>query len=247
MAAERGLLRLELGGEGVNLDTVDTCAALELALQYFRLLSELSEALDGKPLKITGIRALPGSAVLAGHPSNQQRAAKAVRRLDDSAKGRAQLPTPVSASAKEFYTLVRRDAAYSLRVRLGKLHRPITAPSAERVERPAFTTSLRARLVRVGGASPTAMLASKVEGDFTASIENQERARELATHLYADLDFVIRARLSDDGSFDSAVIVEFEPLAQGDGVKAMREWAAEHRERWAGVQDPEGEIRRDRD
>lgn len=110
------------------------------------------------------------------------------------------------------------------------------------------TTSLRGRVLRVGGVRPTVRLRSRSEeGDFSLRLRDEAVARRLAQHLYSEVDFTARIHRDEDGSIESGDVEEFWPLSNDDPVTAWKAWFSENAKPWNDVSDIESEILRGRE
>lgn len=239
----RGAVRVVLKGEGVAPETVDAREFLRLALEYFDALVHFSAA----PLELNGLYIAHGSAVIASRASNLRVATAACRAIAEGLENPSSLSDDVAPRLDGFLKGLRRlPAGVSLRVRAGSFDQLLRPPKQVHTEHAWTVTSLRVRLVRVGGANPVARFESPIEGGFSCEVGDFEAAQRLAPHLYKDLDVVVKVQMDDD-KIIRGELLEFEPLDQRDPVEALREWASEHRERWTDVTDVDGEIQRVRD
>jgi hypothetical protein len=72
-------------------------------------------------------------------------------------------------------------------------------------------------------------------------------ARQLARHLYTEIDFTARVCRDEDGAIESGELDEFFPLDDRDPVSAWRAWFNENAKPWNDVEDIDSEISRGRE
>ncbi len=85
----------------------------------------------------------------------------------------------------------------------------------------------RVKLLRVGGQRPTALFASKYDGEFSLSVSTA-RARELGAHLYHALDIEARVLRGTDGAIERGELLAWHPLTDDEAATAWRDWFHEN-------------------
>lgn len=245
MADDRRLFFV-LEGPGVKPETVDIATALSLAAEYFDLVRRIA-TLDDKPFTLTGVWVEAGSARFASMPSSVTRARAASNQLRAYVRGRALPPPKLDAPIGKFRRALEQEAArFGAAFRIGNTHQKLDLAKPSGAERSTAVTSMRARLVRLGGAEPAARFSSKTEPDeFTVTLPNEEIARQLGPHVYREVDIVVRISRDEDGAIESGELIEFEPLQGGDAAAAWREWFKEAGAGWEQVKDVEAELHGD--
>jgi hypothetical protein len=233
---------LEIDGPGVTPATVDSVATLELAAAYFALLHRVAEE-QGTDLRFTGVSIEDKCVAVAVHVQADE---TAVRRAANDAGNylRGELPPyGLDTLTKRVAKMLRGfPAGHSAKVIVGGWRRRLelttsTDGGAESV------SELRVDVLRVGGLQPTARLASKSEPqEFTVSLPSRAVARDLAGHLYGEIDATVRLRRDEDGTIESGVLESFVAVADEDPVKAWRAWFKTAGGDWGSVSDVEGEL-----
>jgi hypothetical protein len=235
-------LVIEIDGEGVQLATLDAPAVLYLAVCYLDLLTRCAADRD-ETIEFRGLRAFEKCGSLGTHPTDPELARRSVL---DASKLLGSWERP-GRGLKIAVDRVRDARAalppnYRAVVKLGSVARDISAEPMSVVNQAPFaTTSLRARVERVGGASPRATFTSRSEAKkFHLDLKDQAQASDLGIYLYKTVDIVARVARDADGNIEDGLLREFYPVA-GDSRTEWADWFKE-----SGVTSLE-ELRENRD
>lgn len=242
---------LEIDGPGVTPATIETVSALELVGAYIHLLRRVGQE-QGTEIHFTGLEIKDKCAALAMSvdvPLTYVR--RAVIDANEYIEDRESLaPQGVDTLTNRVrHSLRNLPENQRAKIIVGKWKRVIrenpdapVEPSAEE------TTSLRGRILRVGGLRPVVRLRSPSEtADFSLRLRSEEVARRLAQYLYTEIDFVARIYRDEEGAIESGELEEFWPIDAGDPVDEWRAWFSQNAKPWNDVSDIEEEIRRGRE
>jgi hypothetical protein len=240
----------EIDGPGVSPATLDSVQALELVGAYLHLLRSVARE-HGTELEFRGVKIVDKCAAVAVQvdvPLTLVRRAvvDANHYIVDHDSTNRSVDTLTQRVRQSLRRLPETQCAKVIVGKWRRLLRESTDiaqnPSAEEV------TSLRGRILRVGGLKPTVRIHSQSEvSDFSLRLMDEDVARSLARYLYAEIDFTARVYRDDDGAIESGELEEFWPLTDDDPVGAWRRWFSENAKPWNDVIDVEAEIRRGRE
>jgi hypothetical protein len=240
-------IRVELNGEGVTLDTVDPLELLELSTRYLDLL--LRTAADSQiPLALHGIYVEPGSARHATRVSDPKAAELANQRVLRLVSGEEK-PTPALRVPTDALkaTLGRLPPGHVAAVI--SLHRrePLIPRDVPAWRGPASITKLRANLIQVGGKEPKAKFSSRFErnGEAFSVTVTAVKARDLARHLYDELEITLRLRRDEDGKIIEGELLDYVQVSSGNAFDAWQRWYRENASEWDDVADIEEALGRD--
>ena len=240
---------LEVSGPDARPSTVDPAKVLEFGASYLALLTKMAGD-EETPISFAGLFIIEkcfAFRMVANDPAS-------VRILSSEAAGYVRgrkYPHGLGEHVVRVQEALRLfPHGYEATVINGPWKQRLRVPDAENVQAPPYSIeTIRATVLRVGGLRATVRLKPVLEQHtFTAFVE-REQAKELAKHLYCDVDIVIRAARTDDGNIDADTcrIVEFTRVTDDDPADAMRKWFKPYAEYWDKVEDVEQELRgRDR-
>lgn len=237
-------IRGDTDGDPVTPATVDAGEAIELAGAYFELIRKLSERAEVE-LKLVGLAVRTGSAEVVSSVMSNDNVSPLLADAQKFVDGRAVSPRGATEAVKRMRALLgRMPPTRRVAVSYRGSEMALSVPSGGEVEAPNEVTTIRATLMRVGGADPVARFksASEVEDVFIDVSEKQ--AIELAHYLYGDMDIEIRHTRGAAGKIEAAELVHFVPL-QGT-AEAWRTWFRATEPGWDSVEDVEGELDRHR-
>jgi len=230
-------LRVEVAGEGVEPETVDARAMLELAAAYFEMLAKVAH----EPLTFRGLAIENKCIALASWPSSLEIARSAA--LDAEAYLTQQIePDPSLRDSLRRVRAARRalPSGQTAKVIIGPWERRIEVPEDAREQWPRAVTSLRAMVMRVGGLKPRVMFQSGSE-DSAFSLEvSIDQAHALGGLLYREVDIVASiARSPEDRRIRGGILDEFVVVDDGDARAAWTKWLADSAPQWSEVRDIE--------
>ncbi len=238
----------ELDGPGVHAATVDSAKFLALASSYFDLLIKMAAG-EGLSISFRGVAITEKCVALKLVPDNLEYAKELVDTSAVYLSG-AQPPPGLGALIDEVRGALRQfPSDCRAKVLAGPWERPLFVPEAEhRPDNPAAIETMRASVLRVGGASPGARLKSALDGESFSVRLRKEQARGLAASLYRDVDVVIKAIRTAEGRIKECELLEFDPVSESlDPASALRDWFQPHVDFWDAVTDiPQTLGRRDR-
>ena len=243
-APQDGALRLEIDGEQVEPDTIDARRTLELAAAYFELLTKIASS-RGSVLELRGLRVENKCVALRSLPNSADVAREAATEADDYISGREE-PVGVMELVKRVRAARRAlPPGHSAKVIIGPWECPITAVEDAPEWPPYATISLRAEVVRAGGARPRARFRSDSEPDeFTLDV-SEATARELGAHLYREVDITAHVHRDENDRIRGGQLEEFFPLEDGGAREAWRQWVQDNAPHWFEVDDLDSELRAD--
>jgi hypothetical protein len=233
-------LKIELDGPGVQPETVDAQALIALAGAYFALLQKIASVDLDEELGLQGIRIEDKCVAVSTLPSNDALALAAAQHLAYAMQGDA-----YGRHAGEFKALRKAldmlPSGYTARAMVGDWHQALEHTTEPLVSYPYAVTTLRVRLVRVGGTAPTAQFESGSEDDrFTLSM-SEDLARQLAPLLYQELEATMTFTRDDRGKIRQGRLDSFEKLDEGNAFELWHTW-------FKGVEvNPNWEAERDDD
>jgi hypothetical protein len=237
-----------VGGDGVTPTTVEPHLALELAGAYFDLMQKVAEDRD-QDLVLRGLEVLEGSVGLASRTPHPKLATTAANEVDELLAGSAE---PTSAKVERAYSRLARvvealPQGHWARAAVGSERPrqlvPVRPPAAE--TEVWTNTTLRASPFKVGGRLPKIWFKSGSEPRPFGVATDEKTAREVAHHLYGEVEVTFRFVRDGDGAISDGVLVSFKPVvAAPDEVAQWREWFREAGARWIDVDDVDAELGR---
>ncbi len=75
-------------------------------------------------------------------------------------------------------------------------------------------------------------------------LEKPDDAKRLGAHLYEAIDIVAKVRRNPEDKIVGGLLTEWEPLEEGSGVEAWRDWFVRSCPEWEDVDDVERELGR---
>jgi hypothetical protein len=208
----------------------DPITTLRLAVAFLELVDAVAADRD-QDLVFRGLQVVDKCTAVFAHvnlpDAGRQCAVEALRYLGSAARAPRGIHARASAVREARAKLPRGYKALAF---VGGTRRLLDA-STRADGYPAATLSIRATPIRVGGKEPTVTLESAVEErTFTLRVA-KDRAKELAKHLYAQVDIEAMVYRADDGLIESGHLVDFMPLEEGDPIEA---WSAFVRDGFRG-------------
>lgn len=239
-------LLIEIDGPKVSRATADAGIALRLANAYVRLLGRLSSEEDFTAT-FRDLQVRDKCIAFAMKVSHPARLKRLTSRIAHMLQGVDPPSTGVASFVNELSSAIQAlPEKQTAKIIIGPWEQPLSVADSPLSTHASFTTTLRARLIRIGGQRATAHFESDSEDEpFTVSL-SEAKARKLAPHLYSELDIEVLLHRSADGAIDGGVLKEFYPMDEGD---AMQLWQAFHSDRaseWDSVEDVEELLRSDR-
>ncbi len=229
-------LVVALEGPGIKPATVDTKLILEAALAYVAALIATAEDI-GYTLTCRGIEirhASAGVRCLTDLPNEELVDALALAITSPKPPPYAKL---VLAVAQRLPGETRIKIANDNHI-LGYVD--AQSPQGARRAR----VSARVQIIRAGGSTPAIRVEHVLTGKrFTLATATEVQARELAQHLYQEIDIVAEVSKYQDGRWVNGQLLNWYPIPDVDPVAAWRDWFAPHAEHWSQFSDED--IRRE--
>lgn len=247
MPSDEDKIRIELVGADVTVDSVNPLELLELSTRYFDLL--VRTAADSQiPLSLEGIYVEPGSARHATRVSSTQGAELVNQRVLRLVSGQEK-PTQALRGPTEALkaTLKRLPDGHAAAVISLNRREPLLPREIPAWREPVSITKLRASLIQVGGRDPRAKFSSRFESNGEAfSLDvSAAKARELAHHLYEELEITLRFRRDEEGKITAGELLDYIRVSSGDAFEAWQRWYRENASEWDEIADIEEELGRD--
>lgn len=237
-------IEVRILGAGIVPETVDARAALEVAAAYLDLLTRIADEKIGEPLAFQGLQVLPGSLRIVTKTLNPPVALEAAEFSAQLIQGGMrfgfnQTLERLQRAVREFpadVVIESRVDDHVRRIEMARRERP-----------PAYEEStLRAKLIRIGGKRPTARFESpSEERPFTLELSTS-LAQRLSTHLYRQVEITFRGKRDEDGCLVEGRLYEFEPVEQTeDPLGVVRDWVDEsgNAAYWGEITDLEKDLR----
>jgi hypothetical protein len=223
----------EVDAPGVHPNNVRTSAFLEAAAAYFALLEQAAKA-AGRDLRIFGVQVRDKCAAVEAQTTSLD---DAIASAHDAQSILARDEPPYG-----YHTLVSRMRVAMLvldghraRSHVGTSILDLPLSRNERSRAPFGTISLRAKLLRIGGAEPRARFSAIGEDEFTLDLSGEQMAQRLAPNLYREADIVANVSRNEVGDIDGGRLIEFEPvedLEPEQSSSRMRAWFATNSIDW---------------
>lgn len=235
---------VEIDGDGVSPETVDSLSLLRFAETSLRLITKLAESAR-LGLTFQGLQVLDKCAAVAAMPSDGGSAKLAAVHMLRVVRGDEEPPKGTEGLVEEMRRQLRELPAHQRAgVRLGAWAQRLHAPALPVAERPWETTELRVVPIRVGGQNPTAALSSESEPEPFVVHVKLDDARALGAALHRPIDVLLNVRRGADGRIDAGEVVEVIPLGDADPAQAWRAWFAENADGWDDIDDVRGALGR---
>jgi hypothetical protein len=236
MMADEDLFKIKLAGHDdsgaeVTIDTVDPRLMLEIALAYLRALSALAEDED-RELGLHGIRALPGSAVVAFATVDFDAAQECAHKVN----------VLVSEPMGPSYIVPLRNQLISLpptlMVTVANQNWSESVATSQSQDLRREIISSRVTVIRAGGATPAIRVEDVINKKrrYTVQTTSQE-AQELAQFLYRDIDIKAEVTRRPDGNYTDGRLIKFTPIDDVNPLDAWRAWFARHGKQWNKISD----------
>jgi hypothetical protein len=240
------VVQVEIDGLGVTPETVDTMAMLRIAETYLALTLKLADA-KRAPFLLTGLRILDKCVAVESVPNDMQRAVFFCGMAASIVDGHEATPYGIEGAAQAAREALRLlPATQRAKVIAGPMTRALKPPPEPLLAlRPWERTTIRGRLIRVGGVTCRALFFSPVENNFSLTVVTEERARELGGLLYRELDLEALVARDGAGHIEQGELVHFHVLSDAEPVGAWRDWLKANAPEWFTVEDIIGELDRD--
>lgn len=161
------LLLFELDGAGVHLESVEATLLLELASAFFSLVKLNGDQFGGEEFLLRGLRAIEKCAAMGCVPSDREVARLAAARSASQIAGGSVIPYGGVDFAKRARRAAQRlEPGQTMKARLGSWSHAVTL-APELGSKPLDErTTLRARLLKIGGTGLSARFTTRIEKDF---------------------------------------------------------------------------------
>lgn len=222
-------LALKLDGPSVGLDTVDAEAALRLASAYIGLLARVAEEQLSSDLRFESLHVKSGSLELVTRAVPAFIAPEADAIVAGYEAG-ASIPRGMKGAWDDYNrSILELPPGYLARRFLAGEERQLLSPIQQGAEPSWGSLSVRARLLRVGGKSPTARFESDSEAAPFSLELSHEMAREISRHLYEELDLDATVQRDGRRMIVAGDLQEFIPVPdESDAFDAWRRWYREN-------------------
>lgn len=237
---------LEVNGPDVHPWTVDSVKLLEFGSAYLELLQKIA-AEEETSMSFRGISIEDKCVALRVQPADAAQA----RHLADLSTfyvGGHDVPKGLGGHVARVQKSLRAfPLEYEAKVIIGPWAQRIAVPEASGLPDPPFSIeSVRATILRVGGAEPRVRVRPVHEAYPFSMHVKVDDARKLGERLYGEADLTIRVLRSSDDRVLSAELIDFDIVSDEDAGEAWRAWFRPYVEHWDQIRDIEGELRRDR-
>lgn len=210
---------VELDGENVSPSTVEALPTLRIALSFLELIKAIADDLE-EPLVMSGVEVRDKCAAvftIVDKPEvGRHCATRAVRMVGGVEHPRRGFMGHVKAIQDAHASL---PAGHTVSALAAGVRFPIE-PGSFAHGQPYAAIGVRAEVMRVGGREPTATFRSASEPrSFVLSVP-REMARELARHLYDEVDIEAIVARDEDGVIEEGELSAFHPLEDVDPLEA---------------------------
>ncbi len=229
-------------------ETIDSGFLCRLGGQYLKLLERVAQE-QGRELSFHGLRLEKGSTRALFATDNPESAQEAADEAAPYVSGEIEPPPGIASLARDVSNTLREGLGEHqvADVIIGPWKRPLAARPEEVRALSAETIALRVKVQRVGGVKPAIRVESAAEPfPFTLQVKPDD-APKLGARLYQEIDIVATVRRDDEERIVSGTLDEWEPLEEGGGVEAWREWFRKSAPEWEGVEDVSQALRTDED
>jgi hypothetical protein len=243
-------LKFEIDGPDVHQRTVDAESALALFLSYLELVRKAAKE-RGAELAFHGLEVEEKCLRIASLPSDGLAALAGAR--DVSAMLARQMTVPYSLQ-KSITTFRRRLEQFPQRID----RTTVQVGRSERLEvevswnEPPVSTILetfsgRVIVKRVGGATPTVRLRSRLEPREMTLDAEKDLAEKIGAFLYKEVEVDARVRRDEKGMIVGGNLLDFEPVTDEDPTTAWGNFFREAGDEWGrmGADEINEEIGRD--
>lgn len=225
---------VEITGERASPFEVDTLAFLQFASSYIELVSlTAAEALDDEAgLTFTGVQVLDKCVAVAARVSDPDVAQEAAAMAAPWVRGTSVPPRVLAPYVSRAQEARRRFPSFQeARVIVGPWSMPIEAAALQAVadSRRASRTTLRARLLRVGGKEPRARFESRTEPRPFSLRVTPELARMLGPSLYQDVEIVVSVIRDADDAIVEGSLLEAVQVKSGTPQEIIQAWRDFHK------------------
>ncbi|MDO9022930.1 MAG: hypothetical protein Q8S73_13235 [Deltaproteobacteria bacterium] len=220
-------IKVELDGPEVSPASVDASVLLELSSSFLLLLRKLAEE-RGLELEFKGIEVLDKCAAVASHASQIAIAKEMALQAFVYIRSEEAVPRGTGALVDRVRGVLRNlPPEQSAAVLVDDWKRPLSLGEDVTPPSPWARTSMRVRVVRVGGSRPTVRCESRRDGGFSLTVSPSE-ARLIGSHLYKHVDIKARILRDDEGAIERGQLIEWQPVTGEDPMTAWREWMIEN-------------------
>lgn len=238
----------KLEGRGVrptNFPVVDTLAAVHA---YLVLLEKVAADDLKTRLRFTGLRIIRGSATFAAQANDVDLTEHAAKRSSDLISGRQPPPRNVAPLVHGVQQEMSRiPDAYTARVIVGNFTTELTRQTLTPANDMSLVeyTTMRVRVLQVGGTSPKVAVESDTDGRFTLDLSTEDDARRIAVSLYQQIDISASIVRGGNNKVKGGTLFGFTPVTAMDGgreIEEWRRWFAEAGAGWRDVDDVDAEL-----
>lgn len=242
-------IAFEVDAPGFDPETAPTPLLLEAASAFFAALARTAELEDGK-LVVTGLSVRDKCVQIVSRVDRPDLARVVTAKVLGYTSGRESSPRGLGDSIERFRTALRALGPGAIsKVYVGRWGQDIDVPEEGKLDVSSIEeTTIRARVLRVGGKTkPKIMLESPSESSPFTLDATEAVARDIAHHLFEDVDIEARVSRANDGKIKAGSVISF--LSMDSTVDPVSAWQAWFRAAtdgyWDDVHDVERELSRD--
>ncbi len=220
-------------------ETIDSAFLCRLGGAYLHLLTRIARE-QGRDLTFRGLRLGPGSTCAYVLPNDPKVAEEAADEAAPYVSGEVEPPPGLEAEARAVSGILRDGLPPALvaDIIIGPWRRPLAPRPQEDRSLATEVVSLRAKILRVGGIRPAVRVeTASEETAFTLLVTHPEDARRLGARLYEEIDLVATVRRDTEWKIVGGTLDSWEPLEEGSGVEAWREWFRRSCPEWEEIED----------
>jgi hypothetical protein len=219
-------------------ETIDSAFIFRLGAAYLELIAHVARE-QGRELAFRGLRLGDGSTRAYVTPDDPRTAQEAAEEAAPYVSGETEAPPSIEPYARRVSCILQDGLppAVMADVIIGPWSRPLATRPPEDRSLSTDTLSVRAKVLRVGGIRPAVRVETTSEdGAFTLQITPPD-APKLGARLYQDIDLVATVRRDPEWKIVGGTLDSWEPLEEGSGVEAWREWFRRSCPEWEDVED----------
>lgn len=225
---------VEIDAAGVEPDNVDARRTLELVAAYFDLVARVAGT-DGYDVTFRGISVVKKCVLLGTQINDPDTVRNAATTAQRYMSGNESVPQGLQKPVDRVKNARRKlPPDYNVKARIGRTWElPILADAAPSIGPPPTSiTSLRVKVIRVGGITPRAKLASDSEADEFSVLLTEELARVLGHFIYKEVDVDLHLDRDADGNITGGQVVGVHPLDDVDTIEAWRDFYRRAASEW---------------
>lgn len=235
-------LLLEIDGDGVSPQTIDSLALLGLAKAWFELVGRVATA-NKEPIHFSGVAVIDKCAAVKLQASDSVIAKRSVKRSLHLVQGDT-APFGLEGHVQEVQKRLRALPSHmTAHVFAGNDSELLKAAALPEAESPYERIQLRAIPIRASIRPPYLHVVSASEDERPFRVDTTEEEAE-ALRLGRAIDIVLLCTRDDDGHVKDARLIEVHELEDSDPVQTWRAWFADNAAEWEDVEDIEAELGR---